>query len=144
MANRFYVEFVHSQYSCYILTSQVSIQLLCPTKLLIIVIILDLKVKQLCNLMCSLVSVLHIYLILENMSTNQKKFPFSLLYLTLVTPCIIDPFLCCHLLYLIFYLVFGINIHVFYVQRKWEIKDSVLIYKVRTRKLWNRKTTLTQ
>ena len=29
------VEFVHSQYSC-ILTSQVSIQFLCPTKLLII------------------------------------------------------------------------------------------------------------
>ena len=39
------VEFVHSQYSC-ILTSQVSIQFLCPTKLLIIVIILDLTVKQ--------------------------------------------------------------------------------------------------
>ena len=34
------VEFVHSQYSC-ILTSQVSIQFLCPTKLLIIVIILE-------------------------------------------------------------------------------------------------------
>ena len=33
------VEFVHSQYS--ILTSQVSIQFLCPTKLLIIVIILE-------------------------------------------------------------------------------------------------------
>jgi len=34
------VEFVHSQYSC-ILTSQVSIRFLCPTKLLIIVIILE-------------------------------------------------------------------------------------------------------
>ena len=34
------VEFVHSQYSC-ILTSQVSIQFLCPTKLLIIVILLE-------------------------------------------------------------------------------------------------------
>ena len=28
----------------------------------------------------------------------------SLLYLTLVTSCIIDPFLCCHLLYWIIYL----------------------------------------
>ena len=34
------VEFVHSQYSC-ILTSQVSIQFLCPTKLLVIMIILE-------------------------------------------------------------------------------------------------------
>ena len=34
------VEFVHSQYSC-ILTSQVSIQFLFPTKLSIIVIILE-------------------------------------------------------------------------------------------------------
>ena len=54
------VEFVRSQYSC-ILTSQVSIQFLCPTKLLIIVI-LDLTVNN-CNFMCSLFS----YLILENM-----------------------------------------------------------------------------
>ena len=34
------LEFVHSQYSC-ILTSQVSIKFLCPTKLLKIVIILE-------------------------------------------------------------------------------------------------------
>ena len=34
------VEFVHSQYTC-ILTSQVSIQFFCPTKLLIIVIVLE-------------------------------------------------------------------------------------------------------
>jgi len=34
------VEFVHSQYSC-ILTSQMSTQFVCPTKLLIIVIILQ-------------------------------------------------------------------------------------------------------
>ena len=34
------VEFVHSQYSC-ILSSQVSIEFLCPTKLSIIVIILE-------------------------------------------------------------------------------------------------------
>ena len=34
------VEFVHSQYSC-ILSSQVSFQLLCPTKSSILVIILD-------------------------------------------------------------------------------------------------------
>ena len=33
-------EFVHSQYSC-ILTSKVSIQFLCPTKSLIIVIVLE-------------------------------------------------------------------------------------------------------
>ena len=34
------VEFVHSQYSC-ILSSQVSIQFLCPTKLSIIEIVLE-------------------------------------------------------------------------------------------------------
>ena len=34
------VEFVHSQYNC-ILTSQLSIQFMCPTKLLIIVIVLE-------------------------------------------------------------------------------------------------------
>ena len=34
-----------------------------------------------------------------------EKILFSLLYLTLVTSCIIGPFLCCHLLYLIIYLI---------------------------------------
>ena len=34
-----------------------------------------------------------------------EKNSFSLLYLTLVTSCIIIPFLCCHLLYLIIFLV---------------------------------------
>ena len=34
------VEFVHSQYNC-ILTSQLSIHFMCPTKLLIIVIVLQ-------------------------------------------------------------------------------------------------------
>ena len=38
--NRWHIKFAHSQYSC-ILTSQVSIQFLCPTKLLIIVKILE-------------------------------------------------------------------------------------------------------
>jgi len=55
--------------------------------------------------MCSLFSVFtFFYLILENMSTNVRKFPFSLLYLTLVTSCTVGPFLCCHLLYFIIYL----------------------------------------
>ena len=36
------VEFVHTQYSC-IMMSQVLIQFLCPTKLLIIVLILEVK-----------------------------------------------------------------------------------------------------
>ena len=38
---------------------------------------------------------------------------FSLLYSTLVTSCIVDPFLCCHLFYLIIYLqyiLFGLSI----------------------------------
>ena len=34
-----------------------------------------------------------------------EKIPFFLLYLTLVTSCITGPFLCCHLLYLIIYLI---------------------------------------
>ena len=46
------------------------------------------------------------YLIFENISTNVNNvISFPLLYWTLVTSCIIGPFLCCHLLYLIIYLV---------------------------------------
>jgi len=41
------------------------------------------------------------------MSTNLGENIVFLLYLTLVTSCIIDPFLCCHLLYLILYLPRG-------------------------------------
>ena len=62
------VEFVHSQHSC-ILTSQVSTQFLCPTKLLIIV--------NKCNFVFSLFSVFKLfYLTLENMSTDVRKFHF--------------------------------------------------------------------
>ena len=42
------------------------------------------------------------YLILENMSIVNL---FYLLYSTLVTSWIIDPILCCHLFYLVIYLV---------------------------------------
>ena len=58
------VEFVHSQYSC-ILTSQASIQFLCPTKLLIIIVIILEKSAYLaenkCNFMCSSVSVYTVF-----------------------------------------------------------------------------------
>ena len=74
------VEFVHSQYSC-ILTSQVSTQYLCPTKLSKVVIILELSAyltEKKCNFMCSLLSVFTLfYLILENMTTNVRNFRFS-------------------------------------------------------------------
>jgi len=58
------VEFVHSQYSC-ILTSQVSIQFSCPTRLLIIVIILEKNAylaENKLNYMFSLFSVLHFFM----------------------------------------------------------------------------------
>ena len=45
------------------------------------------------------------YFILENVSTNVRQFRFPLLYLTRVTSCIVGPFLCCHLMYLIIYIV---------------------------------------
>ena len=52
--------------------------------------------------MCSLFSVLTLfYLILENMTTYVRKCLFSFI----VTSCIISPFLCCHLLNLIIYLL---------------------------------------
>ena len=56
-----------------------------------------------CLFFCKISAILCVlfYLILENMSTNVRKFRFSLLYLTLVTSCIIDPFLCCHLFLLL-------------------------------------------
>ena len=63
------VEYVHSQYSC-ILTSQVSIQFLCPTKLSIMVIILE-QSAYLTNKINTL-----FYLILENMSINVRIFRF--------------------------------------------------------------------
>ena len=44
-----------------------------------------------------------------------EKILFSLLYLTLVTSCIIGPFLCCHLLYLIIYLTEIKNKFVFFL-----------------------------
>ena len=90
--------FVHSQYSC-ILTLQVSTQFLCPTKLLSIVIIFEELILQWkrCNFMSYLFSVFTLfYSILKDMSNNVRKFR--------VTSCIIDPFLCCHILYLIIYL----------------------------------------
>ena len=90
-------EFVHSQYIC-ILTSQVSTPFLLPTKLLIVLITL--------SILCVLYFLfLHCLFNLE----KCEKSSFSLLYLTLVTSCIIGPFLCCHLLYLIIYLVVAIK-----------------------------------
>ena len=56
---------------------------------------------------CSFFSVFTLfYLILENMSSVNlyEKILFFLLYLTLLTLCIIGTFFCCHLLYLIIYL----------------------------------------
>ena len=56
--------------------------------------------------MCSLVSVFRLfYLILENMSTSVRKFSFPCYIWHLITSCIIGPFLFCHRLYLIIYLV---------------------------------------
>ena len=48
-----------------------------------------------------------------------KKILFSLLYLTHMTSCIIGPFLCCHLLYLIIYLklTFSKKTHHFCIHR---------------------------
>ena len=51
---------------------------------------------------------------LEKHVNYCEKISFSLLYLTLVMSCIIGPFLCCHLLYLIIYLV-KTKIHILYI-----------------------------
>ena len=56
--------------------------------------------------MCSLFSVYTLfYLILESMSASVRKFSLPCYIWHLITSCIIDPFLCCHRLYLIIYLV---------------------------------------
>ena len=52
--------------------------------------------------MIKLIKNLYIYAYLTYI--NVGKLSPSLLYLTLVTSCIIGSFLCCHLLYLIIYL----------------------------------------
>jgi len=65
---------------------------------------LDLSVKQVKFYVFFIFCFTFFYLILENMSTIVRKFPFSLLYLTLVTSCKVGLFLCCLLLYLIIYL----------------------------------------
>ena len=87
------VEFVHSQCCC-ILTSQVSTQFLCLTKLL----------KKCDNFRLSAYY--------SEISANLCVFYFLFLHFfvflvifdTIVTSCIIVPFLCCHILYLIIYL----------------------------------------
>ena len=105
---------VHTQYSC-TLTSQVSAQFLCPTKLLIIVIILEKSAylqKSKCNFMCSLFFVFTLfYLILENISTNVRQFcfPCKLVNLTSWSISLLPPVVllyCCtvYLLYCIIYL----------------------------------------
>ena len=101
------VKFVHSQYSC-ILTSHLSIQVFFNK---IIKKIDNFRIKflsysKITAILCVLYFLfLHFfYLILENMSTNVRKFCFPYYIKTLVTSCMICPFLCCHLLYLIIYL----------------------------------------
>ena len=99
-------KFVHSKYSC-TLTSQVSVQFLCPTKLLIIAIIKCLSYSKISAIMCSLFSVLFLFNLGKHVH-KWEKILSSLLNMTLGTSCIIGPFLCCHLLYLIIYLLFTI------------------------------------
>ena len=101
------IVFVHSQYSC-ILTSQVLTQIVSDK---IIDISDNFGIKSLSYsekgaIFCVIYFLfLHFLFNLEKHVKLCDKISFSLLYLTLVTSCIIDPFLCCHLLYLIIYLV---------------------------------------
>ena len=90
------VECVHSQYSC-ILTYYVSTQFLCPTKILVIVIILKycayFTVKK-CNFVFSFFCFYTFFIKYLGERVNWcEKISFSLLYLTLVTS---RPFLCCY------------------------------------------------
>ena len=65
---------------------------MCPTKLLIIVII---KCLSLSEIMQFLFFIFCFYTFLFNHVNKYEKMLSSLLYLTLVTSCIIGPFLCC-------------------------------------------------
>ena len=101
------VEYINSQYSC-ILTSQVSTQFLCLTKLLIIVIILGKSAlhSEISAILCVL-WFLFLHFFIKSWKTYQPMWEnlAFLLHLTLMTSCIIGPFLCCNLLYLIIYLL---------------------------------------
>ena len=69
------VEFVHSVQLYSYVTSANSF--MCPTKILIIVIIKCLSYIEITAILCSLFSVFTFFnLILENMSTNVRKFSF--------------------------------------------------------------------
>ena len=78
---------------------------ICPTKLLIIVIIRCWSYSEIIIVLCSLFSVLTFFFILSWKTCQWEKMLSSLLYLTLVTSCIIYQFLCYHQLYLIIYLI---------------------------------------
>jgi len=75
---------------------------LCPTELLMIVRIKTLYYSKISAILCSLISVFTLFYLSFGEHVNSwEKTVSSLLYLTLVTSCIIGPFFCCHLLYLI-------------------------------------------
>ena len=71
---------------------------MCPTKLLIIVIIKCLSYSEISAIMCSLFSVLFLFNLGKHVH-KWEKILSSLINMTLGTSCIIGPFLCCHLFY---------------------------------------------
>ena len=73
--NRWQLRICTLSYSC-ILTSHVSTQFLCPTKLLIIVIILHKVLKSSSKIRQFYVFLFSVFTILENMSTNESQFCF--------------------------------------------------------------------
>ena len=89
------VEFVHSQYTVFL--RHKCQQLYVSDKII--------NNSDISAILCSLFSVFTLfYLIMEIMSTNGRKCCLPC-YLTLVSSCIIGPFLCCHILNLIIFLV---------------------------------------
>ena len=94
------VKFIHSQYSS-IFTSQVSTFLMFPRKLLTIVIIMCLSYRHISETLCSLFSAFTLfYLILENVSTNERNDVFFVIFhnydvmynrsISLLPPIILD------------------------------------------------------
>ena len=79
------LKFIHFQYSC-ILTSQVSIQFLCSTKLVIIVIIFLIKCLSYSKISANAISVSFIfcfytfYLILETCQLIRENFVFLVIF----------------------------------------------------------------
>ena len=104
------VEFVQSQYSCILTSVCVSDKIINNSDNFRIKCLFFSKIRAILWVLYFLFYTYFLFNLGKHVNWCEK-ISFSLLYLTLVTSCIIDPFLCCHLLYLIIYLEAFLNMN---------------------------------